>query len=89
MVSKEVRSTQGSDPAPTWRVRKGNCGKEGDDQEEGGEEEEKGGEEGDSFEVTEVQRGLQAARDGHQRLWLAAQRWEQGPFARYGWSHLL
>jgi hypothetical protein len=89
MVSKEVRSTQGSDPAPTWRVRKGNCGKEGDDQEEGGEEEEKGGEEGDSFEVTAVQRGLQAARDGHQRLWLAAQRWEQGPFARYGWSHLL
>ena len=89
MVSKEVRSMQGSDPAPTWRVRKGNCGEGGGDQEEGGEEEEKGGEEGDSFEVTQVQRGLQAARDGHQRLWLAAQRWEQGPFARYGWSHLL
>jgi len=82
MVSKEVRSTQGSDPAPTWRVRKGNCEEEGGDQEEGGEE-------GDSFELTQVQRGLQAARDGHQRLWRAAQRWEQGPFARYGWPHFV
>ena len=39
--------------------------------------------------VTDVQQGLHAAREAHQKLWRTAQRWQQGPFPRYGWPHIV